>query len=61
MQWSSKFLNKKVVCFAGKKTICELNLSTGSKETISIYKKIDFKFNDMSMIIQINKLKKITE
>ncbi len=39
----------KVINFASENNLCELNLSTDSKNAISIYKKLGFEFDNLAM------------
>ena len=42
-------LLEKVINFAKENDLCELNLSTDSEEAISIYKKLGFEFDNLTM------------
>lgn len=46
-------LLNEVINLAKEKEICELNLSTDSKDAISIYKKFGFKFDELMMYKKI--------
>lgn len=46
-------LLKQVISFAKEKNICELSLSTDNDKAISIYKKLDFKFDNLIMSLKI--------
>jgi len=46
-------LLKEAIQFAKCKKLCELNLSTDSKEAISIYRKLGFEFDDLTMKLKI--------
>ena len=42
-------LLKKVINFAKENNLCELNLATDSEKAISIYKKLGFEFDNLTM------------